>query len=269
MPVKKDANGQRSVESEAEVPGTPEEVWAAISTGPGVSSWFVPTTIEGREGGNITASFGPGMDSHAKITSWEPPRRFTAVNEGGMGPGSPTMATEWTVEARSGGTCRVRVVHRLEPPDAPGQLVGPRGGEASERHPAVLRFHLGIAHRVAPVAAVVVDDARVASTGSGRERHAAEHRFGHAPVRFVPLAHLHAPCQRAQLRIAQVTLVEMLLGNVAVRERHGDRVGHAVIGRFARFGLPFLRISCHEADRRREGFHVHLGDFVERGDVRG
>ena len=112
MSVKKDANGQRSVESEAEVPGTPEQVWDAIATGPGVSSWFVPTTIDGRVGGNITASFGPGMDSHARITSWDPPRRLTAENEGGMGPGSPTMATEWTVEARSGGMCRVRVVHR-------------------------------------------------------------------------------------------------------------------------------------------------------------
>ena len=28
-----------------------------------------------------------------------------------MSPGSPTMATEWTVEARAGGTCLVRVVH--------------------------------------------------------------------------------------------------------------------------------------------------------------
>src|SRR5262245_18222625 len=110
--LKKDAAGNRSVEAEAEVTGTPEEVWAAIATGPGVSSWFVPTTIDGREGGDIIASFGPGMDSAAKVTSWDPPRRFTAENAEGMGPGSPTFATEWTVEARAGGKCRVRVVHR-------------------------------------------------------------------------------------------------------------------------------------------------------------
>src|SRR5215471_2300012 len=110
--VKKDAQGNRSVEAETEVPGTPEEVWAAIATGPGVSSWFVPTTIDGREGGHVTASFGPGMDSSSKITVWDPPRRFIARNPGGMGPGTPEMATEWTVEARSGGKCRVRVVHR-------------------------------------------------------------------------------------------------------------------------------------------------------------
>ena len=35
MPVKKDASGRRSVEAEVEVPGTPEEVWQAIATGPG------------------------------------------------------------------------------------------------------------------------------------------------------------------------------------------------------------------------------------------
>jgi hypothetical protein len=43
---------------------------------------------------------------------WEAPRRFVA--EGTMGsPGSPTAATEWTVEAREGGKCVVRVVHSL------------------------------------------------------------------------------------------------------------------------------------------------------------
>ena len=43
MSVKKDASGRRSVQVEVEVPGTPEEVWQAIATGPGVSSWFVPS----------------------------------------------------------------------------------------------------------------------------------------------------------------------------------------------------------------------------------
>ncbi len=62
MPVKKDASGHRSVQAEVEVPGTPEEVWEAIATGPGISSWFVPTEVEQREGGIITANFGPGMD---------------------------------------------------------------------------------------------------------------------------------------------------------------------------------------------------------------
>lgn len=108
MPVKKDKNGRRSVEAEVEVPGSPEEVWDAIATGKGISSWFVPSTVEEREGGTAVTSFGPGMDSVAKITKWDPPQSFSAETDEGPG----TVATEWTVESRDGGTCVVRVVHR-------------------------------------------------------------------------------------------------------------------------------------------------------------
>ncbi len=112
MSVKKDSSGRRSVQVEVEVPGTPEEVWRAIATGAGISSWFVPTRSEERAGGEVVCTFGPGMDASAKITAWEAPHRF--ATEGDMGsPGSPKVATEWTVEARAGGTCVVRVVHSL------------------------------------------------------------------------------------------------------------------------------------------------------------
>jgi uncharacterized protein YndB with AHSA1/START domain len=110
MTVNKDDSGRRWVQAEVEVPGTPEEVWQAIATGPGISSWFVPTELEAREGGAIAASFGPGMDSASTITAWDPPRRFVADSQD-LGPDAPTLATEWVVEARSGGTCVVRVVH--------------------------------------------------------------------------------------------------------------------------------------------------------------
>jgi uncharacterized protein YndB with AHSA1/START domain len=111
MPVKTDASGRRYVQAEVEVPGTPEEVWQAIATGPGISSWFVPSQVEEREGGAVTANFGPGMDSVSTIKTWDPPRSFVADSRDDMGPGDPTVATEWIVEARSGGSCVVRVVH--------------------------------------------------------------------------------------------------------------------------------------------------------------
>jgi len=111
MPVKKDASGRHSVEVETEIPGTPEQVWQAIATGPGISAWFVPTTLDEREGGAVVLDFGSGMVSEGVIKVWNPPRRFVAESQEGMGPGSPTVADEWTVEAKSGGTCRVRVVH--------------------------------------------------------------------------------------------------------------------------------------------------------------
>jgi uncharacterized protein YndB with AHSA1/START domain len=111
MPVQKDPSGRRYVQAEVEVPGTPEEVWQAIASGPGISAWFVPTNVEQREGGTVTSNFGPGMDSQATITTWDPPRRFVAESPDDLGPDGPAVATEWSVETRGGGTCIVRVVH--------------------------------------------------------------------------------------------------------------------------------------------------------------
>src|SRR5262245_11014706 len=104
MPPKKDPSGRRSVEAEVEVPGPPAEVWRTVATGPGIPSWFVPSTVDGRVAGATTSRFGPGMDSVGKILSWNPPHRYVVetVEE------PLTVATEWTVEARSGGKCVVR-----------------------------------------------------------------------------------------------------------------------------------------------------------------
>jgi uncharacterized protein YndB with AHSA1/START domain len=113
MSVKKEPSGRRSVQVEVEVPGTPEEVWQAIATGPGISSWFVPTQFVEQDGKPVAVklNFGPGMESESKITAWDPPRKFAAQGEGWGG--SPPIADEWSVEARAGGVCVVRVVHSL------------------------------------------------------------------------------------------------------------------------------------------------------------
>src|SRR5258705_8712091 len=130
MSLKKDASGRRSVQVEVEVPGTPEEVWRAIATGAGISAWFVPAVFAEKGGKpvSLTLSFGPGMDSVAKITIWDPPHRFAA--EGEAPPGSPPIADEWIVEAKVGGTCIVRVVHSLfaSTDDWDGQLEGMEQG---------------------------------------------------------------------------------------------------------------------------------------------
>jgi hypothetical protein len=115
MSVKKEESGRRSIQVELEVPGTPEEVWETIATGPGVSSWFVPTKFEMGDNGipkHVTSHFGKGMDAFATLKEWEPPHRFLATSED-YGPDGPTIATEWIVEAQSGGTCVVRIVHSL------------------------------------------------------------------------------------------------------------------------------------------------------------
>jgi uncharacterized protein YndB with AHSA1/START domain len=130
MSVKKEASGRRSVQVEVEVPGTPEEVWQAIATGPGISSWFVPAEFE-EEGGKpiaIKLNFGPGMESRSVVTAWDPPRKFAAQGEGWGG--SPPIADEWSVEARGGGICVVRVVHSLfaSTDDWDNQLIGTESG---------------------------------------------------------------------------------------------------------------------------------------------
>ena len=114
MSVKKEASGRRSVRVEVEVPGTPEEVWQAIATGPGISSWLMPTEFEERDGKPVAVkfTFGPDMEPRCEVTAWDPPRMF-ATTADGLSPGSPPMASEWTVEARTGGKCMVRVVHSL------------------------------------------------------------------------------------------------------------------------------------------------------------
>lgn len=113
MSVKREASGRRSVRVEVEVPGTPEEVWQAIATGPGISSWFVPTEFEESDGRPVavTLNFGPGMLSRSTVIAWDPPRMFAAQGKGWGG--SPPIATEWSVEARAGGVCLVHVVHSL------------------------------------------------------------------------------------------------------------------------------------------------------------
>lgn len=114
MSVKKEPSGRRSVQVEFEVPGTPEEVWQAIATGPGISSWFVPTVFEERDGKPVAVkvNMAPGMEATSPVTAWEPPRKWASQSDGWM-PGMPPIAHEWSVEARGGGVCIVRIVSSL------------------------------------------------------------------------------------------------------------------------------------------------------------
>lgn len=103
------------LEFEIEVEGTPEQVWQALATATGISAWFVPTDSEERLGGRLVTHMGPGGDVPADITGWDPPRRFAyeediAAFTGKDASSVTPLATEFLVEARSGGTCVVRVV---------------------------------------------------------------------------------------------------------------------------------------------------------------
>lgn len=112
MSVQRDPSGRRFVEMQVEVPGTPEDVWRAIATGPGMAAWFLPVDVEEQVGGTMNFHLAPGVDSKATVTDWDPPRRL-AYEERGWSENAPPLATEVTVETRSGGTCVVRMVHSL------------------------------------------------------------------------------------------------------------------------------------------------------------
>jgi uncharacterized protein YndB with AHSA1/START domain len=113
MSVQTGPAGRRFVQVEVLVAGTPEQVWQAIATGPGLSSWFVPTEIDEVDGKPVALrmNFGHGMGPPSPITAWQPPHSFTAQSEGWGG--SPPIASEWSVEARTDGMCLVRVVNSL------------------------------------------------------------------------------------------------------------------------------------------------------------
>ena len=78
------------------------------------SAWFLPTDCEERLGGRLVTHMGP-EDAPADIVGWDPPRRFVYTEDISGVPGAEAgavtpLVSEFLVEARSGGTCLVRVV---------------------------------------------------------------------------------------------------------------------------------------------------------------
>jgi uncharacterized protein YndB with AHSA1/START domain len=97
---------ERVIDLSVDVPGNPEQVWDAIATGPGITSWFIPHEVEERQGGTVRKDFGPGIGQvTGTVTSWEPPSRVVFDGEG-----DGALAHEWLVEARDGSSCVVRLV---------------------------------------------------------------------------------------------------------------------------------------------------------------
>jgi len=112
MSIPKDET-PKSIEVEVEVPGTPEQVWDAIATGPGITAWFAPAEIEGCEGGTVAFDMGSGsIEASGQVTAWDPLHRYMYEEEWQPVETQPAgvLATEWLVEARSESTCVVRVV---------------------------------------------------------------------------------------------------------------------------------------------------------------
>lgn len=119
------------------VTATPEQVWDAIATAEGISAWMVPTRLEPTVGGAVSFDLG-GFQLHGVVTDYAPNRRFAYEEPWpiadraedlpaemaqwfealgvplsqvyqDLASASP-IATEFLVEAASGGSCVIRVV---------------------------------------------------------------------------------------------------------------------------------------------------------------
>ncbi|GAA2484283.1 SRPBCC family protein [Winogradskya humida] len=91
---------------EAEVPAGPEQVWQAIATGPGISSWFVGRTEV--DGDTVRTSFGDDWMPAGTVSVVEPGRRFAYSSA--PGPDGRFVAYEYLVEGVDRGSTVVRAV---------------------------------------------------------------------------------------------------------------------------------------------------------------
>jgi uncharacterized protein YndB with AHSA1/START domain len=94
---------------DVDLAATPEQVWAAIATGPGIDSWFMGRNeVEPREGGSATMSM-PGFTGTSTVTAYEPGRHFATRTPAGED--GTFMAFEYLIEGREGGATSLRLVH--------------------------------------------------------------------------------------------------------------------------------------------------------------
>lgn len=120
---------EHRTESTLEVSAPPEQVWEAIATAAGISAWMVPTRLDARIDGEVTFDHD-GLRSTGVVTVYTPNRRFAyeepwpmtgemrewvadtaghEVTDQELALISP-IATEFLIEAASGGSCVLRVV---------------------------------------------------------------------------------------------------------------------------------------------------------------
>lgn len=96
---------ERRLEKEVVLNATPEQVWEAVATGPGISTWFVPHEVD--EDGEMLADFGSGNTSSGRVLAIEPGRRVVY----GGSEESPDEAIEFLVGGREGGSTVLRLIH--------------------------------------------------------------------------------------------------------------------------------------------------------------
>jgi uncharacterized protein YndB with AHSA1/START domain len=96
-----------STTEELHVDATPDQVWAAIATGPGIDSWFMGRN-EVDPGRTVRQAFAGYQPSHT-VTAWEP-GKWLAYG-GDREPDGRFVAFEFLIEGRDHGSTVLRVVN--------------------------------------------------------------------------------------------------------------------------------------------------------------
>ncbi len=109
---------ERTLEYTLDLDATPEEVWKAIATGEGLMSWFAydarvtPGSTDSQ--GSVYLSWGD-WGGESPITIWEPNHRLQTTEHrapyGAEGMAPVDITVDYFIEARAGGTTRLRLVH--------------------------------------------------------------------------------------------------------------------------------------------------------------
>jgi uncharacterized protein YndB with AHSA1/START domain len=86
------------VNREVDLPASPEDVWTAITSD--TAAWQFPTGLE--------IPTGETPPEGSPITTWDPPHRLVVRVES---PDGTFNALDYEIEARDGGTARLRYVH--------------------------------------------------------------------------------------------------------------------------------------------------------------
>jgi uncharacterized protein YndB with AHSA1/START domain len=83
------------IHEEINVDATPDEVWQAITSGPGVDSWLMGHSDI--DGASKTATFSMfGHVSTSSITAWEPGHRYATQED--KNPDGTFAAFEWLID---------------------------------------------------------------------------------------------------------------------------------------------------------------------------
>jgi len=93
--------------TEIEFPVSPETVWNAIATGPGLSSWFMGATEVDPEEGVVRTTMG-SYSQESTIVDYEPGQHFSF--KGAESADGRFFAIEFLIEARSSGSTVLRIV---------------------------------------------------------------------------------------------------------------------------------------------------------------